>query len=96
MPLKLDNTQVIKRPLITEKAAWESGERNRYSFEVHIEADKLQIATAIAAIYKVRVEGVSTQVRKGKPFRNRFGMGKKSDWKKATVQVHPEDKIELF
>jgi large subunit ribosomal protein L23 len=96
MSLALDNTQIIKRPLVTEKASWESNDRNRYSFVVDIHADKPQIAAAVAEIYKVRVVGVSTQVRKGKSFRNKYGAGQKSDWKKAIVQVHEEDKIELF
>jgi large subunit ribosomal protein L23 len=96
MSLTLDNTQIIKRPLVTEKASWEGSERNRYSFVVDINATKTQIANAIAEIYKVRVVGVSTQVRKGKSFRNKYGVGQKSDWKKAIVQVHEEDKIELF
>lgn len=95
MSLSLDNTQVIKRPLITEKASWE-GENNRHSFVVDIHATKTQIAQAVSDIYKVRVLSVSTQVRKGKPFRNRFGPGTKSDWKKAVVQIHEEDKIDLI
>lgn len=96
MSLALDSTQIVKRPLVTEKSSWESGERNRYSFVVDLDADKAQIAKAIEEIYKVRVVGVSTQVRKGKSFRNRYGAGKKSDWKKATVQLHEEDTIDLI
>jgi len=89
-------TQIIKRPLITEKATWEGSARNRYAFEVDIKADKTQIKTAIAAIYKVRVEKVSTQVRKGKSFRTRYGESNTGNWKKAVVQLHPDDKIDLF
>jgi large subunit ribosomal protein L23 len=89
-------THVIKRPLITEKATWESGARNRYAFEVDIHATKVQIKSAIAELYKVRVAKVSTQVRKGKNFRTKFGMSNTGDWKKAIVQLHPEDKLDLF
>jgi large subunit ribosomal protein L23 len=87
---------VIKRPLITEKSTWESGARNRYSFEVAPEARKPQIKQAIEELYKVRVQKVSTQMRKGKTRRTKFGVSEGSDWKRATVQLHPDDRIELF
>ncbi len=91
-----ETTQIIKKPLITEKSTWESGARNRYSFEVAKDARKPQIKQAIESLYGVRVEKVSTQVRKGRYFRTRFGPAKKPDWKKATVQIHEDDRIELF
>ena len=88
-------TQVIKRPLITEKCTWEGEARNRYSFVVHMKATKPQVRSAIADLYSVRVESVATQIRKGKYRRTRFGSSKTKDWKKATVQLHPDDKIDL-
>ena len=94
--MKLDATQVIKRPLITEKTAWEAEARNRYSFEVAMNADKTDIKAAVQSIYGVEVDKVSTQVRKGKYFRTRFGPAKTSTWKKATVQLKDEQTIELF
>ncbi|MEO1235585.1 MAG: 50S ribosomal protein L23 [Planctomycetota bacterium] len=92
----IEATHILKKPLITEKSTWESGERNRYSFEVDKRASKPQIKAAVESLYGVRVESVATQVRKGKYFRTRFGPAKSSDWKKATVQLHEEDRIELF
>ncbi len=87
---------VLKRPLITEKSAWESEARNRYSFKVDMRARKGQIKRAVEQMYGVRVMRVSTQVRKGKYFRTRWGTAKTANWKRATVQLHPEDRIELF
>ncbi len=92
----LHATQIIKRPLITEKSTWEGESRNRYSFQVIINANKKQIKKAIEELYKVRVTAVSTQVRKGKYFRTRFGPAKTSSWKKATVGLHADDRIDLF
>jgi len=89
-------TQIIKRPLITERSTWESITRNRYSFEVDPHANKAQVKRAVRELYNVRVERVATQIRKGKYFRTRFGPAKTSNWKKATVQLHPEDRIDLF
>lgn len=89
-------TQVIKRPLITEKCTWEGEDRNRYSFVVDMQATKQQIRKAVAELYEVRVAAVATQVRKGKYRRTRFGTSKTKDWKKATVSLHKDDRIELF
>jgi large subunit ribosomal protein L23 len=87
---------IIKRPLITEKSTWESADRHRYSFEVDPRATKTQIKAAIAALYNVRVEKVSTQNRKGRAKRTRYGEINVGHYKRATVQLHPDDKIELF
>ena len=87
---------VIKQPLITEKSTWESGRHNRYAFQVNRDANKHQIASAIQELYGVRVAKVRTQWRKGKYFRTRFGPSRKPDWKKATVQLEGDDRIDLF
>ncbi len=89
-------TQILKRPLITEKCTWENTARNRYSFVVNMKARKPQIKAAVESLYEVRVVKVSTQVRKGKYRRTRFGQAKTSDWKRATVQLHADDRIELI
>ncbi len=92
----MEATHVVKRPIITEKTTFEASSFNRYAFEVDIAARKGQIKAAVESLYGVRVAGVATQVRKGKTFRNRFGVGKTSDWKKATVTLHEDDRIDLF
>ena len=94
--MALHCTQVIKKPLITEKCTFQGDQQNRFSFEVHFKATKPQIKRAIEELYKVRVRKVATQIRKGKYLRTRFGTGKTSKWKRATVEVHPEDRIDLF
>jgi large subunit ribosomal protein L23 len=90
-------TDIVKRPLITEKSTWEGQSRNRYAFEVAMGARKAQIKEAVQSLYGVRVQSVATQVRKGEEFRTRQGKTRvRSSWKKAVVEVHPEDKIDLF
>lgn len=90
------NTTVIKRPLVTEKNTFVAGEFNRYGFEVAPTATKDQIKSAIESLYDVRVLDVTTQTRKGREKRNRFGRFQKGHRKQAVVKVHPDDKIELF
>jgi len=63
---------------------------------VNMKATKPQIRDAVASLYKVRVEKVSTQIRKGKYRKTRFGPAKTKEWKKATVHLHPDDRIDLF
>jgi large subunit ribosomal protein L23 len=105
--MQLDSTYIVKRPLITEKGTWEAtgiksrgrakGKAlNRYSFLVDKGATKPQIKAAVEDLYKVRVNKVRTQVRKGVHFRTRWGETKTPDWKKATVELHPDDTIDLF
>ncbi len=102
-----DATYIIKKPLVTEKATWEAshviqqGKRqgqplNRYTFQVAMTANKPQIRAAVQELYGVRVQKVSTQIRKGRTYRTRHGVSSTGDWKKATVQLQPDDKIELF
>ena len=103
----MEATTVIRKPIVTEKSTWEAsrviagGKRqgesgNRFSFEVDMRARKEDIRAAVEEIYKVRVVKVATQVRKGRSKRTRYGMTRTPDWKKAVVQIHPEDRIELF
>ena len=89
-------TEIIVKPLITEKATFASTEFNRYSFAVDRRASKDQIKRAIEELYTVRVLGVATMTRKGQMKRNRFGYWKSRDLKRAIVKVHPDDRIELF
>jgi len=89
-------TQIIKRPLITEKSTWEGAARNRYGFSVDIRANKHQIAVAIAQIFNVRVAKVRTLIRKGRTYRTKHGVANTGDWKKAVIELHPDDKIDLF
>jgi large subunit ribosomal protein L23 len=92
----MEPTQIIIKPLVTEKGTWESEVRNRYAFQVHPEANKFQIRDAVQRIYNVRVVKVATQTRHGKARRTKFGVTPAAQWKRAVVQLHQEDKIELF
>lgn len=91
-----DAIHIVKRPIVTEKANWESSERNRYSFEVAREARKPEIKAAIEELYDVKVVRVATQLRKGEIRRTRYGYAKRPDWKRATVQLEEGQRIELF
>ncbi len=95
---KLEAHHVILRPLITEKGTHQSTHEhhNAYSFQVNLWANKEQIKAAVEELFNVRVSKVRTQMRQGKNRRYRFRVGKLSNWKKAIVKLHSEDRIEFF
>ena len=92
----MDSTNVIIKPLITEKSTHQQTTRNAYAFQVHAGANKQQIKEAVEKIYEVKVVDVRTMNRKGKPRRAKFKMTTTSDWKKAVVVLDENSRIELF
>jgi large subunit ribosomal protein L23 len=93
---QLEPHQVILRPLVTEKGTHQFTRHNAYPFQVNPWADKDQIKAAVEELFSVRVKKVRTQNRLGKKRRYRFKMGRLSNWKKAIVTLHEEDRIEFF
>jgi len=87
---------VIKGPLITEKLDKAREKQRQYSFIVDRDASKHDVAAAVAALFKVTVEGVRTAVMRGKIKRVGTSMGKRPNFKKAFVTLKEGDKIELF
>lgn len=94
--LKLEPHQVVLRPLITEKGTHLIERHNTYTFQVHPQATKSQILSAVQELFEVRVEKVRTQIRRGKQRRYKGRIGQTSAWKKAIVTLHDDDRIQLF
>ena len=87
--------EIVIKPVVSEKS-YALLAANKYTFRVHDEAHKTQIRQAIEEVFGVRVQGVRTSWVKSKPKRRGWTSGKTRRWKKAVVQLHPEDSIELF
>ena len=92
----MESFHVIKKPMLTEKATFESNEHNRYGFIVDRTATKTDIKRAIEELYSVRVMGVSTHNRRSRNRRMRYGMVPGKTTKRALVRIHPDDTIDLF
>ena len=92
----MDSTNVIIKPLVTEKSTHQQNTLNAYAFMVHSEASKPQIKNAVEKLYSVKVTDVRTLNRKGKPRRNRFAITKTSEWKRAVVVLDENSRIDLF
>jgi large subunit ribosomal protein L23 len=86
--------QVIRAPVITEKATMLT-EKSQVVFRVAIDATKPQIKAAIEGLFAVEVRAVNTLVAKGKSKRFRGRPGRRSDEKKAYVQLAEGQSIDL-
>ena len=86
---------VIKSPIITEQTAQLSEKYKQVVFKVDLSANKKEIKNAVETLFKVDVIKVSTSIVKGKRKRNRFGIYKKSDYKKAFVSISEDSEIQF-
>ncbi len=91
----MDASQIIIRPVVSEKSYVLSA-YDKYTFRVHPDAHKTQIRQAIEQLFDVTVVDVRTSTVPSKPKRRGYTSGKTRAWKKAIVELHPEDHIELF
>lgn len=92
-----DPRDVILEPIVSEKS-YALLDQGVYTFRVHPDATKPEIADAIRDIFDVRVAKVNTLNRKGKRKRNRRSptYGKRADTKRAIVSLVGDDRIDLF
>jgi large subunit ribosomal protein L23 len=89
--------EVIRRPLITEKATAARESQRAVCFEVHRDATKPEIKKAVEALFSVKVEDVRVANVHGKVKRQGRYVGKRPDWKKAYVVLKKGEKmIEFF
>ena len=83
-----DPYSVIHTVLVTEKGTLLADELDKYVFKVAKDANKIEIASAVEALFDVKVSSVNVMNRKGKRKRLRYGnYGKRADWKKAVVTL---------
>ncbi len=90
-----DYRSVLLSPVVSEKS-YSLLDQNKYTFLVAPDANKTEIKIAVEKVFGVRVLRVNTLNSTGKSLRNRFGTGKRSDTKRAIVQVAPGDRIDIF
>ena len=86
---------VIRRPLITEKAT-RALELNQYTFEVDHRAAKPDIKAAVESLFNVKVVGVSTMNPPRRTRRVGRFAGKRAQIKKAVVRLAEGNAIQLF
>lgn len=95
--MKPDPYQVILRPVITEKSTWLKEKNKVVCFEVNPRANKKEIKKAVEQLFKIKVERIWVQNKKGKKRRLGRSEGRRKDWKKAFVKLKEGEKmIEYF
>jgi large subunit ribosomal protein L23 len=94
MTAKPAHYDLIKKPIITEKATMAS-EHGAVVFQVAMDATKPQIKEAVEAVFGVKVKAVNTVVAKGKVKKFRGRPGERSDKKKAYVTLEEGNTIDV-
>ncbi|OUD09422.1 50S ribosomal protein L23 [Marivivens niveibacter] len=94
MSAKAQHYDVIRKPIITEKASMAS-ENGAVVFEVAMGANKPQIKEAVEALFGVKVKAVNTVITKGKVKRFRGTVGTRNDVKKAYVTLVEGNTIDV-
>lgn len=93
-------SEIIKKPIVTEKINKQTEKLNRYCFVVDKRANKLEIKKAVESFYNVRVDEVNTCIvpAKAKTRMTKDGIysGRKPGYKKATVTVAEGETIDLY
>ncbi|MFH1541335.1 MAG: 50S ribosomal protein L23 [Elusimicrobiota bacterium] len=91
----MNSFDIIKRPIITEKATKLKEINNKYEFVVEKNATKGQIKEAIEQLFKVNVEKVHTAILPGKLRRQGAHAGYRNDFKKAIVDIKKGQSIKI-
>ena len=94
MSAKPEHYDVIRKPIITEKATMAS-ETGAVVFEVAMDSTKPQIKEAVENLFGVKVKAVNTTITKGKVKRFRGQLGKRADVKKAYVTLEEGNTIDV-
>lgn len=91
----MEARDILVHPLITERTTQLMAE-GKYVFVVAKAANKIEIAKAVAEVFKVKVAKVNTVNVTGKKKRMGRTEGKRPDYKKAIVKLAPGETIEFF
>ena len=89
-------TDVIRRPLVTEKTSILREDGRTIVFQVATSANKIQIRHAIEHLLGAKVESIRTSIAHGKVKRQGRYAGRRSDWKKAYVRLRAGAKMPEF
>ncbi len=89
-------TDVIRRPLVTEKTSILREDGRTIVFQVAHNANKLEVKRAVEQLLGSKVASVRTSIAHGKVKRQGRFAGRRSDWKKAFVKLRAGQKMPEF
>lgn len=90
---------VLRRPIITEKSSYLSGDLHQYVFEVAEDASKTLVKDAVETLFDVsvlRVNVINVPAKRSRRWRSRRVLVRRGAYKKAIVTLAPGDTIEVF
>ncbi len=87
--------KVLLGPVVSEKSASVADTANQVVFKVLPNADKAEIKAAVEKMFDVKVQNVRVLNVKGKTKRTKYGIGIRSDWKKAYVRLEQGQDIDF-
>jgi large subunit ribosomal protein L23 len=93
--MKLDPTQILIAPVVSEKSYHMINSR-QYCFRVHSDAHRTQVRQAVEKQFEVEVESVRIVSMPPKPKRRGYNQGRRPGWKKAIVKLREGHEIEIF
>jgi len=86
---------ILRQPHTSEKTTVLAEKNRQFTFKVLKTATKTEIKKAVEQMFNVKVSGVSIVNVKGKKKRFKQMEGRRSDWKKAFVSLHPGSDIDF-
>ena len=92
----MKETEVIRRPLVTEKTTLQREDGRTIVFEVALKATKVEIKQAIESLLGAKVASVRTAISQGKVKRQGLYFGQRPDWKKAYVRLRDGENVPEF
>ena len=92
----MKETEVIRRPIITEKTTIQREDGRTIVFEVAMRATKIDIKQAVERLLGSKVSSVRTAISHGKVKRQGRFVGQRPDWKKVYVRLRAGEKVPEF
>jgi large subunit ribosomal protein L23 len=89
-------TDIIRRPLITEKTSILREDGKTIVFHVSRDANKVEIKRAVEQLLGAKVANIRTSIAHGKIKRQGRFAGRRPDWKKAYVTLREGEKMPEF
>lgn len=87
---------LIQKPVLSEKATYDTSGRNAYHFRVPLDANKIEIKRAVEQLFKVKVAKVNTLNKRARTMRRGWVSGASQPWKRAMVTLAAGQTIEIL
>ncbi|MBK7878013.1 MAG: 50S ribosomal protein L23 [Planctomycetes bacterium] len=88
--------KLVSQPIITEKGSGDTAKRNAFHFRVPIDANKIEIRTAVEKVFNVKVKKVNTLRAATKVRRRGYSVGTTPAWKRAMVVLEEGNVIDVL